>query len=56
MESLKGFNYGNNICCFRKTTGSSKENRMGQLNIGGRMNNSETSKEVQARKDENIWK
>lgn len=56
VESLKGFNHGSNICCFRKIRGSTEDNRMGQLKIGGRMNNSEISKKkkIQARKDESL--
>lgn len=55
MESLKGFNHGSSICCFRKITGSSEDTRIGQLKIGGRMNKSEIRKEKkQARKNENL--
>lgn len=53
MESLKGFNYGGNICCFEKTTDSSENNRMGQLKTGGRMNNLEISKKSPGKKG---WK
>lgn len=54
IKSLKGFNHGSNTCCFRKITGSSEDNRMGQFQTRGRMNNSKISEKTQARKDENL--
>lgn len=51
MDSLKGFNHGSKICCFRKIFGSAQDNRMGQLKTGSRMNKSEISEKIQTRKD-----
>lgn len=50
MDSLKGVTHVSNLCCFRKTTGSSEGNRRGQLKTGGRMN-SETSEKNSGKKE-----
>lgn len=51
MDSSKGFNHGSNICCFRNISGSAQDNRMGQLKTGDKINKSEISEKIQARKD-----